>query len=185
MTPHLETVAPGRHATLPLVPHQAEYPRFSGDPAIAAIHETLAELHRLAFIALYGPPPKGVRVRPVSVGRGGDLLQPRYLAVAEATADATALAWLEAFGCGLDRWSEVEMASPCVFTRVDAEAAPRRLQVHLRPPHQVLVGAMQRLAHKRRFAELRRLRSELGETFPGRFDPDGPHFVSAPPKKGK
>lgn len=175
MNPLLEAIGDERHALMPVAPRQATYPRHSADPSIQAMHEAIATLHWLGFVALYGPAPEGVTVKSVDTGIAGRPLAPRLLAVAAPDAGPEARTWLDAFGCGLDRWEEAEMATPCIFTPV----APDKLHVHMRPRHQILAGALHRLAARGRLRELRNLRSVLGLAFPKRFDPDAPAFTGA------
>jgi hypothetical protein len=172
MNDFTDMFAAARAATLPLAPRQALSPAFSADAAIREIHDYLCDLHYMAFQALYGPPPAGVRVRRVHSGLAGDALEPRYLATLPNRAGRHELAWLDSFAYGLDHWDEAAMANPCIFTAAGAGPTVNRWRVSLMPMAEVLGGAARRLGASHRWRELQNL-SEAWRDFSGPPADDG------------
>lgn len=131
-------------------------PAFSTDPAIRKIHDYLCDLHYLAFRALYGAPPRGVRVRQVHSGLASEVLEPRYLATVNRGADPQELAWLDSFAYGLEHWDEVAMVNPGIFTPA-GDPMTDRWRVSLMPTARVLEGAGRRLRASQRWHEIENL----------------------------
>jgi hypothetical protein len=163
-------------AWLPFAPEDAEFPALSYDPAVQEIHEAIARLHLLGFVAVHGPPPQGVALESIYTGLLDQPLRPAYVATTDANAPLSAKAWLEAFRFGLGAWSEAAMVSPVTFLPAPGDDKGR-IEVRLTSPSAVLAGACARLAFGGRCNELRRLSAYLGSSFPARFNPDDPAFV--------
>lgn len=169
------------NATMPVAPSDATIPIFKPHPDVIAVHQHLADLHYIAFVALNGLPPQHISIQRTMVGPAGRQ-EPRYFAALSNALCGDSLRWFDKFRAGLTNWYDSEFSDPITVSPADLTDLDGPVTVFTIPRAIVLTRACERLKASAKIGFLQNLKALLGDEMPDEFDPDHPAYNGAADK---